>query len=183
MGDEKEKEPQGTPVAAPKSSEPSIPQLEESLWRIVTDGRIKDLREYVENYSGHVKFKDILNSLNEEYDDDGANIVIQCVKEGRDKGNGKGATKDHYACLELICESGANVNGCDKAKNTALSWAVMLRYNNYVSKLLNLGAKWDQTDQNGASPWHLTLHRAQKDLILIFIDFNPQVSIWLLICF
>ncbi|KAL4238675.1 Ankyrin repeat [Mactra antiquata] len=167
MGDEEE------PKSA-RTLEIPITQLEDKLWKIVTEGKVKNLLAYINEFKTHTKFKTALNSVDPEYDEDGANIVSYCVKVGRDKGSSF-TGKDHGSCLAILVENGANINHKDKANRTPLSWAVYLRYHNYVNKLLKLGADVTIPDQDGYNPFHLAVQSGSKDIVTAIIDNDKKI--------
>lgn len=160
----------------PRQPEIPITQLEDRLWKIVTDGKIKNLQAYVEEFKTHAKFKKALNSEEYEYDEDGGNAVVYCVKVGRDKGSSFGG-KDHGACITTLVENGTDIDHVDKANRTALSWAVYLRYHNYVNRLLKLGADVSITDQDGCNPFHIAVQSGSKDIVNCIIDHDKKVCI------
>lgn len=159
----------------PKKLEVSVTQLEDKLWKAVTNGKVKYLQQFFDDYKHHDKLEQVLNDNDPEYDEDGGHVVIYCTKEGRDKGSSFGG-RDHGACLSLLVRSGADINNTDKAHRTALSWAVSLRYQNYVSRLLQLGANLAIFDQDGQSPLHIAIYRGYRDIVASILDFDQEVS-------
>lgn len=160
----------------PKKTDASIPQLEDKLWKAVQEGKIKNLQNFINDYKVHDKFVYVLNDNDPEYEEDGGHVVIYCTKEGRDKGS-TFSGKDFGGCISLLVENGADVDKVDMARKTALSWAVTLKYPNYVSRLLKLGADLSIYDQDGNSPLHIAIYKGFKDIVNIILDFNPKVSI------
>ena len=161
-----------SPRAPPETP---VYQLVESIWKIVTHGKVKELRNFFEKNEGHSKFN--VDCRNEDYDEDGGNVVIQCVKEGRDRGAAFG--RDHFACLGVLVENGADLNFQDKAKRTALSWAVKRKYSVTVTKLLELGAKSDVFDQDEQTPFHIAVQHGYRDMVNLFTSGgNKEVDLF-----
>ena len=150
-------------------------QLEEELWVTVKNGKVKDLQQFFEEQKGHPHLQRVLNDPYEDFDEDGGHILIYCVKEGRDKGPYFGG-KDFGACLTVLVQNGVDTNITDMGLKTALSWTVTLKYPNYVSKLLKLGADVCIFDQDGYSPFHLAIELGYKDMCACMIEASPQVS-------
>lgn len=153
----------------------SKPQLEEALWMAVKAGKVKELQQFFVEQKDHPHLRAVLNSPYEEYDEDGGHVLCYCVKEGRDKGSTFGG-KDYGSCIEVLVENGVDINFTDKAHKTALSWAVTLRYSNYVSRLLKLVPDASIQDQNGMSPFHIAVQRGHRDMAACILDHCPQVS-------
>lgn len=162
-------------IKTPNKLEVSVTQLEDKLWKAVTDGKVKSLQQFFDDYKDHDKLEQVLNDNDPEYDEDGGHVVIYCTKEGRDKGSSFGG-RDHGACLSLLVRSGADINKTDMAHMTALSWAVSLRYQHYVSRLLQLGAKLAIYDQDGQSPLHIAIYRGYKEIVASILEFDHKVS-------
>ncbi|XP_045163885.2 ankycorbin-like isoform X5 [Mercenaria mercenaria] len=160
---------------SPRKTEASIPQLEDKLWKAVQAGKVKNLQIFIDDYKEHDKFNQVLNGNDPEYDEDGGHVVIYCTKEGRDKGPSFGG-RDYGSCLSLLVESGADVNKTDMAQKTALSWAVSLKYPNFTSRLLKLGADVSIYDQDGNSPLHIAIYRGYKDIVASILEVNPKVA-------
>ena len=154
----------GSETLSPRAPpETPVKELVGSIWKIVTHGKIKELQKFFQLHEGHSKFN--IDCRNEEYDEDGGNVVIQCVKVSRDRTL---FGKDHFGCLKLLVENGADLNFQDKAKRTALIWAVYLKYPVTVTKLVELGAKIDVFDQDDQTPFHVAVHHGYKDMVELF---------------
>lgn len=154
----------GSDTLSPRAPpETPVFQLEDSIWKIVTHGKAKELQKFFQQHEGHSKFN--IDCANQEYDEDGGNVVIQCVKEGRDRSS---FGRDHFTCLKILVENGADLNFQDKAKRTALSWAVYLKYPVTVTKLVELGAKIDVFDQDELTPFHVAVQHGYRDMVNLF---------------
>ena len=149
-----------SPRAPPETP---VGQLVESIWKIVTHGKAKELQKFFQQHEGHSKFN--IDCKNDEYDEDGGNVLIQCVKLGRDRTS---FGRDHFSCLKILVENGADLNFQDKAKRTALCWAVYLKYSVTVTKLVELGAKIDVFDQDDQTPFHVAVQRGYKEMVELF---------------
>ncbi|XP_052767081.1 ankycorbin-like isoform X3 [Mya arenaria] len=158
-----------------KRTELSGPQLQNALWRAVVTGRPRELLKFFQEQKGHPRLPEIINVTEDDYDEDGGNVLIYCVREGRDKGSVFGG-KDYGQCISTLVEHGVDIDFKDKGGKTALSWAVTLKYTNYVGRLLKLGADIALVDQDGLSPFHIAVHKGLKEIASAMLDKDPEIA-------
>ncbi|KAH3851293.1 hypothetical protein DPMN_093773, partial [Dreissena polymorpha] len=175
------------PAPAPGKPEPSeqdphnrhpewsAPQLENAFWRCVSAAKPRELETFLSEHRNHPKYAKVINQTCEEYDEDGGNALVYCIKEGRDKGATFGG-KDFGACIDVLADNGVNVNSVDKHLKTPLSWAVTIKCPRYALKLMNKGADMKIVDHDEYNPFQLAIQRRQKDTVTAMLEADPKIS-------
>jgi ankyrin repeat protein len=143
-------------------------KLHERFWKLVADGKLADLTKFLVANHENPDLKVNAQVL----DEDGANILIYCVKEGCDRGPASG--RDHVGCSELLVKYGVTLDHPDKTGRTALNWAVLNRNVPLVNKLTEMGADPQICDQDGKSPFHIAVHLGAKDCVNILAKDRPK---------
>lgn len=169
MTDNKDDEDDDEPV-------PNVPHrvLKERVWTLVTEGKYNELEKFFHIYR---KLDIRLDEYNEDFDEDGGNVLVQCVKEGCDRrGSSKG--KDYIKCCRLLVEKGASIDDQDKAGRTPLHWAVFGKSVHFVNELIDGGADASIRDQDGMDPFHLSIIIGAKDVFNAIVrDREVEVSL------
>ncbi|XP_021361278.1 trichohyalin-like isoform X4 [Mizuhopecten yessoensis] len=155
-GEEEEQEEDDDQEPAPLISQQA---LKDRLWTIVTEGKFKDLKKFFHIF----RKNDVpLDDFNDDFDEDGGNVLMQCVKEGCDRGNSFG--RDYIKCIRLLIEKGTSTDDQDKAGRTPLHWAVFSKNVNFVNELIESGADPTIRDQDGMDPFHLSIIIGAKEI-------------------
>ncbi|XP_069117385.1 inversin-like isoform X4 [Argopecten irradians] len=149
--EEDDKDP--APIVSPKA-------LKDRLWTLVTDGKFNDLKKFFHIFR---KLDIPLDEDNDEFDEDGGNVLMQCVKEGCDRGP-TSFGRDYIKCCRLLVEKGASIDDQDKAGRTPLHWAVFSKNVSFVNELLESGADPSIRDQDGMDPFHLSIIIGAKEI-------------------
>ncbi|XP_033734399.1 uncharacterized protein LOC117323345 isoform X4 [Pecten maximus] len=149
--EEDDKDP--TPVVSPQA-------LKDRLWTLVTEGKFNDLKKFFHIFR---KVDIPLDEDNDDFDEDGGNVLMQCVKEGCDRGP-TSFGRDYIRCCRLLVEKGASTDDQDKAGRTPLHWAVFSKNISFVNELLESGADPSIRDQDGMDPFHLSIIIGAKEI-------------------
>ncbi|XP_060077666.1 uncharacterized protein LOC132557186 [Ylistrum balloti] len=152
--DEQEEDDQEPTPVVPRKA------LKDRLWTLVTEGKFNDLKKFFHIFR---KLDIPLDEDNDDFDDDGGNVLMQCVKEGCDRGPSSFG-RDYIRCCRMLVEKGASLDDQDKAGRTPLHWAVFSKNVSFVNELLESGADPSIRDQDGMDPFHLSIIMGAKEI-------------------
>lgn len=151
-----------------------ISKLREELWNICGEGKLTRLQHFFKEHQKE-DYESFLNEENEDFEEDGAHVLMFCVKEGCDHAPTK--DRNYPGCIRLLNEKGAKIDQKDKAKRTSLHWSVFYKNVQIVKELLDLKADVNEYDQDNVSPYHLSILLGFKETFQVLSkDRDSEVS-------
>lgn len=164
-GGDENKEPEKNPLYSRK-------ELKDKLWKITGEGHLDELLDILQKVKDFENFELLLNEENEDFDEDGNNLLLYCIKEGCDSGPAWG--RHYHKCAEILIENNVNINHHNKAGHTPLFEAVFHKNTSYMTMLLHHNAETDRYDQDGLDPLHLAIHLGYKDCFKLLVQHENQ---------
>lgn len=163
--DNENKEPEKKPLYTRK-------ELKDKLWKITGQGHSDELLHILQKVKDFENLEVLLNEENEDFDEDGNNLLLYCIKEGCDSGPSWG--RHFHKCADILIENNVNINYHNKAGHTPLFEAVFHKNTSYITMLLHHKAETDRYDQDGIDPLHLAIHLGYKDCFKLLIQHENQ---------
>ncbi|XP_052107145.1 ankyrin repeat domain-containing protein 11-like isoform X4 [Mytilus californianus] len=147
-------------------------ELKDKLWKTVGEGHSDSLTKLLNEVKDFQNLEELLNEENADFDEDGNNLLLYCIKEGCDSGPSIG--RHFHKCAEILIANNVNINHMNKAGHTPLFEAVFYKNTNYITTLLNHKAEADRFDQDGIDPLHLAIHLGYKDCFNLLVQHEEK---------
>ncbi|CAC5378445.1 unnamed protein product [Mytilus coruscus] len=147
-------------------------ELKDKLWKTVGEGHPDSLTKLLNDVKDFQNLQELLNEENADFDEDGNNLLLYCIKEGCDSGPSIG--RHFHKCAEILIVNNVNINHMNKAGHTPLFEAVFYKNTNYITTLLKHKAEADRFDQDGIDPLHLAIHLGYKDCFNLLVQHEEK---------
>lgn len=147
-------------------------ELQDQLWKTVGEGHSDSLTKLLNEAKDFPNLEELLNEENADFDEDGNNLLLYCIKEGCDSGPSIG--RHFHKCVDILIGNNVNINHMNKAGHTPLFEAVFYKNTHYITTLLNHKAETGRVDQDGIDPFHLAIHLGYKDCFNLLVHHEEK---------
>ncbi|XP_071164984.1 uncharacterized protein [Mytilus edulis] len=147
-------------------------ELQDQLWKTVGEGHSDSLTKLLNEAKDFPNLEELLNEENADFDEDGNNLLLYCIKEGCDSGPSIG--RHFHKCVDILIGNNVNINHMNKAGHTPLFEAVFYKNTHYITTLLNHKAETGRFDQDGIDPFHLAIHLGYKECFNLLVHHEEK---------
>ncbi|CAG2235599.1 unnamed protein product [Mytilus edulis] len=147
-------------------------ELQDQLWKTVGEGHSDSLTKLLNEAKDYLNLEELLNEENADFDEDGNNLLLYCIKEGCD--SGPSIDGIFHKCVDILIGNNVNINHMNKAGHTPLFEAVFYKNTHYITTLLNHKAETGRFDQDGIDPFHLAIHLGYKDCFNLLVHHEEK---------